>query len=543
MGFRCANDKENTPNLDDYADSRAKLYKELKNVRGDIVALETRLKPARRLEEKLLNAFDRERRGAREARRLRKLAREDRLEMQQQEFLPTVYRVRITLELDSLPAGTTSVVGVAHTGKPRTKEDDIEPVRELPYLRLSYITDNASWTPHYDLRLDTIQQSGSLTYRSNFTNRTGETWKDAKVTLSTSQNTFSGIQDTVPWMAVWTVGLSSETYGTPDGGFYSSLERSTRRGSVKKKENAPGQMIARPLQRGGGMDSIKAKRVAVRSSINLSSYATKSESYKEEGDDDEDEDEDGDGGAPGFAPSGSNSRLRVATSTAESHGTTTVYELPGSRTITSSPLVRRHVIAELPLRTVEFSHISIPKLRGAVFLKARITNKSHVSFLKGSAGLTLDGSFMGNTSIPLCVPGGHFDVGLGVDESIQVFYSKPAKKTSSQGLMMMKENVVKYTRNIRVHNSRVGKVKLIVIDQVPVSDDERLRIAIVQPKGLRGEGDAVSILTGSGERLGTASLKKNGEMWYELTMQNGGDAVLPLEYEARMPQGVVIKAK
>jgi len=567
------------PDLKAYAETREELFIELKRVRADLEAEQTRLAAAKKTEGKLKRAFDRARRAPREARRQRRLARADRKAEKADQKLEVpnrVYRVRITIEHGSLPPETQSVVSDVAHGKPKAPTQDAEDEEQLkrkgPYLRISYIAGGASWTPHYDLRLDTTEQSGALTYRANFTNRTGETWRDAKVTLSTSQNTFSGLEDKVPWMASWNVSLTASTYNHQDGGLFSPMERQLRevpKAAAVEQQAKHGTWTAHqyravpaaPLAISGSRrrDSMSRSRSVSsgffggESKKKRSSEATLYEVQSDQGSDSEEnlsfmlKD---DGNFPG-EPERSNSqsaasevrhRLRVATANTESHGMTTTYDLPGTRTITSSKLVRRHVITEVSLPNVEFSHICVPKLRAAVFLKARIHNKSAVTFLQGKAGLTLDGSFLGSTTIPLCVPGNHIDIGLGVDESIQVSYTRPSKKSSSQGLMMMKESVVNYYRSIRIRNVRSGPVRLLVLDQVPVSDDERLRIGILQPRGLRVENDSVAV-KGEGGKLGTATLRKNGEIWWELNMLNGGDCVLPVEYEARMPQGVAVKVK
>ncbi|KAA8909972.1 hypothetical protein FN846DRAFT_940968 [Sphaerosporella brunnea] len=528
------------PDLDTFAATRDKLYQGSKSAVKDMEAVEKKLEIAEKRVARLQKQFDRERKKPREARRQRRLARADRnaeKKEQQLEIPERVYRVRITVELEVLPSETRTVIASAPTGKPRKPEDDVDDRvnKDLPSLRISYITGNASWTPHYDLRLDTTQQSGTLSYKAHFTNRTGEVWRDAKVTLSTSQNTFSGLNDKVPWMSPWNVTLVHGNVGL-DGGLLCPSEQDvflTKRGYSAL--HVPQAAVSRSAVSAGGF-KISKKQLSSPVSITPTFYAA-SANYEAS---DEDmafrmREESPDRGSTSKA----SKRLRIATSSAESHGMTTIYELPGTRTVTSSKLTRRHIITELDLPKVEFSHISVPKLRATVFLKARVFNQSSISLLCGKAGLTLDGSYMGTTTVPLCVPNDHFDIGLGVDESIQISYSKPVKKSSQQGLIMMKENVVLYNRSIRIHNARQGPVKLLVLDQVPVSDDERLRIGLVTPKGLRAEGDTQN-LPG---KMGTVRLKKNGEVWWELDMLDGGDITLPIEYEARCPAGMGMKAK
>jgi hypothetical protein len=126
----------------------------------------------------------------------------------------------------------------------------------------------------------------------------------------------------------------------------------------------------------------------------------------------------------------------------DTYGFTTTYELPTPRTIPSTPLVRRHVIAEIPLPTLLFTHILIPKLKAAAFLKAKVTNTSTIPLLQGQAGLTLDGSFMGNLTFPRCSPSETIVLELGVDQSVKVEYERPTVKHGTYGMLIMgKEEV------------------------------------------------------------------------------------------------------
>lgn len=65
----------------------------------------------------------------------------------------------------------------------------------------------ASWTPRYDLILDSTSRTGHIIYKAHFLNYTFEDWQDAHIRLSTSVTTFSGLSDTVPLLNPWNVKL------------------------------------------------------------------------------------------------------------------------------------------------------------------------------------------------------------------------------------------------------------------------------------------------------------------------------------------------
>jgi hypothetical protein len=136
-------------------------------------------------------------------------------------------------------------------------------------------------------------------------------------------------------------------------------------------------------------------------------------------------------------------------------------------------------------------------------------------------------------------PGQSINVGLGVDPAIHVSYSKPTVHRSTQGLFN-KESSHSFNRSIILTNTKSTPVELLVLDQVPVSQEERLKIDILQPRGLSKEGDSVK--TGQSAKTGTlpwghaiANLKKNGEVAWTVNLEKGQACLLKLDYDARLP--------
>lgn len=86
-------------------------------------------------------------------------------------------------------------------------------------------------------------------------------------------------------------------------------------------------------------------------------------------------------------------------------------------------------------------------------------------------------------------------------------------------------------------------VEGLVLHQIPVSEDERLKVEILQPAGLRSEGDTAKSGTGvaiAGKAVeewgrATAVLKKGGEVCWDLRLEPSRTVKLVLEYETRFP--------
>ena len=257
-------------------------------------------------------------------------------------------------------------------------------------------------------------------------------------------------------------------------------------------------------------------------------------------------------------------RLAFEEATLEDYGLTTTYDVPGARTISPSSLTRRHKVASLHVPTIQLSHVAVPKLRSAAFLRVSLRNPSStITLLPGSAGITLDGSFLGTIQLPRVAPSSSFKVPLGVDPSVHVSYPNPIVRRSTVGVFS-KETAAAFGRAIWLTNTKSGPAEIKVIDQIPVSEDEKLKIEVAVPKGLNVEGDSVragiaapkdgnsdgtapAASPSSSQQTkawgrATASLKKGGRIEWDVELHKGQACLLKLEYDVRLPSNESIVA-
>ena len=581
-------------------------------------ALHATVKEKRKLAKERRKALEKKKRAQQEEAEAKKRLKQSRIE-----FWPRkTYQVVLSLDTNSDMTPTSSRRGSVDTLMEKPLSDDVTSCQIS--LSLTYITDSAFWYPRYDLNLETPTSTGLITYRAEYCNTTSETWKDTKMTLSTSHTSFQGLGEPIPSMQPWHIRLMPQK--KPEGGLFGGLRDPTNGAlfschEMQKQSNLfnnngtkvseprwklfglgdydessstlqfirpMAQQQQEPIQQ-AQMQSIFLQQQQQRQqqltrqdnqknpfgSLNTNSQVsqqriqggglfgnsnTNSQSGGLFGSSNANTGGSGSTNVFGSAsntvedpvdPSEESSSITIpdlpSLSTQEAEwaetGMTATYEIPGKRTIAPSHTARRHNIASITLKAVHLSYFIIPKLRAAAFLKARIRNTSSISLLKGPAGLTLDGSFLGNTSIPRCSAGEPFSLSLGVDPSVSVAYAKPVVKRSQTGVFQ-REGTGVYTRQCTITNTKSNRaIEGVVLDQIPVSEDDRLKVDILQPSGLRNEGDTAK--TGTGvpaagkvtEKWGTAraTLKKAGEVTWNVDLEPGRGARLPLEYEARFP--------
>ncbi|KAG5800133.1 hypothetical protein H9Q69_000851 [Fusarium xylarioides] len=242
--------------------------------------------------------------------------------------------------------------------------------------------------------------------------------------------------------------------------------------------------------------------------------------------------------------------LEFQSSLVEETGFITTFDLPGLKTLVPKFTVSKQRVARLQFTNVLFSHTIVAKYQPAAYLKAKLKNNSKLTLLRGPASLTLDGSFMGQSKIPRCSSGEVFTLSLGVDSAIRVIYPKPDVRRSTSGVFSKEDSSV-FVRAVTVHNTRVTAkrpISLLVLDQIPVSEDDRLRVELLSPRGLAVEGPRQATGTPGRETAedkdwgkAMAALKKSGQVSWEVLLNAGKAVKLGLEYSVSMPSGDVAK--
>jgi hypothetical protein len=530
-----------------------------------------------------------------------------RIRAERESFWPKkVYRVTISLEPSTFtPAASrrSSIDGDTIVNLPTTDDGPSAPTKASEVsLSLSYITYSASWAPRYDLSLNTVNCTGVLEYGAELRNLTSETWRDAKVILSTSQTTFSGLSETIPLLTPWHVRLFKGGRN-PDSALFSSLEiqakqkefsqntvdqSQKKRGDLFGRDNSARDDFAASKQKklemakavtqkevSQTLDRSHAKTRALTSWNDIPGAAIGAATYHQQrrrevtrgGGGREEEEEvvqhSEQAGEQGFGLFDNEPQsLTFEEGAWEESGMTTSYDCPGLKTIAPNNSTIKHKIAKIDFKNVIFSHIVVGKLRQVAFLKARLRNASKITLLKGPLGLTLDGSFLGQSTFPRCSSGESFSLPLGVDPAITIAYPKPTVQRSQSGIFSKEDSNV-FTRSVLIVNTKHNAAaEITVLDQIPVSEDERLKIEIINPKGLKVGGEWVR--TGSsafqgvntglakdarasvyGEGSGkwgsaVAMAKKGGEVAWNVKLNPGQGVKLVLEYEATFPGGETV---
>lgn len=251
-------------------------------------------------------------------------------------------------------------------------------------------------------------------------------------------------------------------------------------------------------------------------------------------------------------------KLEFEESLIDETGFTTTYDLPGQKNLIPKSTSSKQRVARVNFSKIMFSHTVIAKYKPVAHLSAKLLNSSKLTLLRGPVGVTLDGSFMGRTNLPRCGSGESINLGLGADPAIKVTYPRPEAKRATTGFFT-KEDIKIFERCIKLENTRQASaattagattapskaVKILVMDQIPVGDSERVRVELLKPEGLTVGGEWKATGVPGRERneedkdwgTAVANMRPHGEVNWTVTLKPGKALKLPLEYLVAVPIG------
>lgn len=163
----------------------------------------------------------------------------------------------------------------------------------------------------------------------------------------------------------------------------------------------------------------------------------------------------------------------------ETQATSANFHILSRSTIPSDNAAHKVTIAIDKLHA-DLSYSSTPKLSPFVYLEAAVKNTTAAPLIAGTANVFSDDDFVAASSVKTTLPGELFDVYLGVDPAVRIERKLVNKFTDYTG---------KFTKNVRVtyrysfmlENTKATGEKVVVQDQLPVSQNEKITVEQVEP--------------------------------------------------------------
>ncbi len=122
-----------------------------------------------------------------------------------------------------------------------------------------------------------------------------------------------------------------------------------------------------------------------------------------------------------------------------------------------------------------------PQLSTDAYLVANVKLKGNAPILSGQVSLFRDGSYIGKGYLPMMRPKDTQELAFGIDDNVKVMRNTLKNKTSQSGLIS-KESVIERNFVTEIKNLHKKPIDIAVIETVPVSQNESIRVEILKDK-------------------------------------------------------------
>ncbi|KAL5265217.1 hypothetical protein ACHWQZ_G006091 [Mnemiopsis leidyi] len=361
-------------------------------------------------------------------------------------------------------------------------------------LFVSYVVNDAGWVPKYDLRVHSRDKNLKVLYFGLVSQNTGEDWNDAKISLSTASPSTGGL----PFLGTHELhSRPAAMPGTP------SLKRTRHHGtSIKRKKSgskdywrqcsAPSTSTDRHTDRNRMYMTIDRQYPSPYRGCNDSLNRRSSESLHEktvripttESSTIEDDTNDTvttpkvngiDAGSDenlivDFKDMGLEDVIPVESRPAII--STTYGAAMEEVNVPSDKTGHKVNIAKIDLPAA-FFYASCPRVCPHAFLRITARNDSAYALLAGNADIFLDGNFCSKGHMKDVCPTEEFEVDVGSDPTIKVAYRPLIRHKETTN----KTHVITYTQDMDLKNGRKEPVNVVVTDQLPKSNDDKVKVS------------------------------------------------------------------
>lgn len=163
----------------------------------------------------------------------------------------------------------------------------------------------------------------------------------------------------------------------------------------------------------------------------------------------------------------------------------------------------------------DYQYYCVPKVEKAAFLLARVDNWQKYNLLEGEANIFFENTFIGKTILDTRFSTDTLEISLGQDKNVRVD-RKMISDYSSKKMVGTKKEELKHWR-ISVRNNKSVNIKLLMLDQVPVSRIDEIKVELEQKSN--GNLDP-----------------KSGEISWNLLIDANDTKDIDLEYSVKYPK-------
>lgn len=300
-------------------------------------------------------------------------------------------------------------------------------------LEVSYLTNQATWQPSYEMRIDKINEPIQMLYKAQVQQHTGIDWKNVKLSLTSgpaNQNTFA--PELQPWFLDYYYPNAYRNKEKAEASVASvTSKRIEGRPNADMIQTLQGQVPGLNIQTGEGQPGVGQSTMDDYTQIN-------------------------------------ESQLNIT------------FDIDIPYTILSNG--KQHSVAlkdtQLP---ATYSYVTTPKLDTNAYLIAKVKNYGDYNILPGEANVVFEGMYVGKTYVNANANEDELRLSLGKDQNISVTRTMINDKSGTKTLSSRK--VQDFVYEISIRNNKKESISIVVEDQIPISSNTDIEITLTDKGG------------------------------------------------------------
>ncbi len=293
-------------------------------------------------------------------------------------------------------------------------------VKSTTKFELSFITNNASWSPKYDIRTKDINEPIALTYKAEIAQNTGFDWKKVNITLSTGN---PSINNTQPAVSPWYLAYYNE---------YKAKENRTK--GRKQYAQALAEVSDDYNNQGSSLEG--QDKMFYSEGLSSADFTSVSQSNV-------------------------NTTFKIALPyTIKSNGESELIEIQNY---------------DLP---VGYQYFSAPKTDKDAFLLANIIEWGDYYLLPGYANVYFEGTYIGESYLNTNTTDDTLAVSMGRDKGIIITREKMKDFCKNARFAGKKKSTRGY--EIKVRNNKPKAIEIEVVDQIPMSRIKEIEVEMLE---------------------------------------------------------------
>lgn len=339
-------------------------------------------------------------------------------------------------------------------------------------FNITYFTDQAYWTPFYDIKCNSIKEPLNITYKSKIFQTTGIDWQKIQLALSTSSPRQYG---NAPVLKSWFIGyvnpvvrmnqhLANAKSNTIPGATPGASTEVIVRGQNSIAAGAEPMYVVNGVPMDASefrkLDANDIKSVDVlRDANSIALYGARASN----------------GVILVTLKDGLEDYISVSESTLDvTYDISIPYDVPTNG---------KAQIATLKQETMpaSYKYYAVPKLSKDAYLLAEVTHWQSLNFIPGEANIIFEGTFIGKSFLDPSSSNDTLNLTLGVDKRVTI--QKELMKDFSSTKFLASNKTQTFTYDLTVKNNKNEPISLILKDPYPISTQKDITVKLNESSG------------------------------------------------------------